>query len=33
VKAAADYVSTSNDDDGVAHAIDTVLLPMTEERP
>lgn len=27
VKAHADAVSTSNDDDGVAHAIDTVLLP------
>ena len=28
VKAEADYVSTSNDEDGVAHAIDTILLPM-----
>jgi hypothetical protein len=28
VKAEADYVSTSNDDDGVAHAIETILLPM-----
>jgi Cof subfamily protein (haloacid dehalogenase superfamily) len=30
VKAEADYVSTSNDEDGVAHAIDTILLPMLE---
>jgi Cof subfamily protein (haloacid dehalogenase superfamily) len=30
VKAEADYVSTSNDEDGVAHAIDAVLLPMLE---
>jgi len=28
VRAAADRVSTSNDADGVAHAIDTILLPM-----
>jgi Cof subfamily protein (haloacid dehalogenase superfamily) len=28
VKAKADYISTSNDDDGVAHAIETILLPM-----
>ena len=28
VRAKADYVSTSNDEDGVAHAIDTILLPM-----
>lgn len=28
VKARADYISTSNDEDGVAHAIDTILLPM-----
>jgi hypothetical protein len=28
VKAKATYVSTSNDEDGVAHAIDTILLPM-----
>ena len=27
VKARADAVSTSNDDDGVAHAIDTMVLP------
>ncbi|WP_254606318.1 Cof-type HAD-IIB family hydrolase [Sphingomonas bacterium] len=27
VKARADAVSTSNDDDGVAHAIDTLILP------
>ena len=27
VKARADAVSTSNDDDGVAHAIDTMILP------
>jgi hypothetical protein len=30
VKAKAAYVSTSNDADGVAHAIDTILLPMLE---
>ena len=30
VRAAADHVSTSNEDDGVAHAIDTILLPMIE---
>lgn len=28
VKAKARYTSTSNDEDGVAHAIDTILLPM-----
>jgi len=28
VKAKATYISTSNDEDGVAHAIDTILLPM-----
>ena len=28
VKAKARYTSTSNDADGVAHAIDTILLPM-----
>ncbi|HWI85317.1 MAG TPA: Cof-type HAD-IIB family hydrolase [Sphingomonas sp.] len=32
VKAKARYVSTSNDEDGVAHAIRTILLPMVEER-
>jgi Cof subfamily protein (haloacid dehalogenase superfamily) len=31
VKAEADYVSTSNDEDGVAHAIETILLPMIGE--
>jgi len=30
VKAKAAHVSTSNDEDGVAHAIDTILLPMLE---
>jgi Cof subfamily protein (haloacid dehalogenase superfamily) len=30
VKAKAAYISTSNDEDGVAHAIDTILLPMLE---
>lgn len=30
VRAAARYVSTSNDDDGVAYAIDTILLPMIQ---
>jgi len=30
VKAKAAYVSTTNDEDGVAHAIDTILLPMLE---
>lgn len=30
VRAKARYTSTSNDDDGVAHAIDAILLPMTE---
>jgi hydroxymethylpyrimidine pyrophosphatase-like HAD family hydrolase len=33
VKAEADYVSTSNDEDGVAHAIETILLPMIGETP
>ena len=28
VKARARYTSTSNDEDGVAHAIDAILLPM-----
>lgn len=28
VRDAARYTSTSNDEDGVAHAIDTILLPM-----
>jgi hydroxymethylpyrimidine pyrophosphatase-like HAD family hydrolase len=28
VKAKAGYLSTSNNDDGVAHAIETILLPM-----
>lgn len=28
VQAHADYVTSSNDEDGVAHAIDTILLPM-----
>ncbi|WP_294393889.1 Cof-type HAD-IIB family hydrolase [uncultured Sphingomonas sp.] len=32
VKAAATYVSTSNDAHGVAHAIDTILLPMVEAQ-
>jgi hydroxymethylpyrimidine pyrophosphatase-like HAD family hydrolase len=31
VKAKADYVCLSNDEDGVANAIDTVLLPMLRE--
>lgn len=31
VRAKADYISTSNDEDGVAHAIDTILLPMLRE--
>ena len=31
VKAKAAYISTSNDEDGVAHAIDTILLPMVKE--
>jgi Cof subfamily protein (haloacid dehalogenase superfamily) len=30
VKAKAGYVSTSNDENGVAYAIDTILLPMLE---
>jgi len=32
VKAKAAYISTSNDEDGVAHAIDAILLPMVMER-
>jgi Cof subfamily protein (haloacid dehalogenase superfamily) len=32
VKAKAAYISTSNDEDGVAHAIDTILLPMVEKK-
>jgi Cof subfamily protein (haloacid dehalogenase superfamily) len=32
VKAAAAYVTTSNDVDGVAHAIDTILLPLATGR-
>ena len=31
VKAKATYVSSSNDEDGVAQAIDTILLPMLKE--
>lgn len=31
VRAKARYTSTSNDEDGVAHAIDTILLPMIGE--
>jgi Cof subfamily protein (haloacid dehalogenase superfamily) len=31
VKAKAAYISVSNDEDGVAHAIDTILLPMLKE--
>jgi len=31
VKVKAAYISTSNDEDGVAHAIDTILLPMLKE--
>jgi Cof subfamily protein (haloacid dehalogenase superfamily) len=30
VKEKAGHVTTSNDEDGVAHAIDTILLPMLE---
>jgi Cof subfamily protein (haloacid dehalogenase superfamily) len=30
VKAKADYISTSNDADGVAHAIEAILLPMVK---
>ena len=29
VRSQAAHVTTSNDEDGVAHAIDTILLPMT----
>ena len=29
VKARADHVTTANDADGVAHAIDTIILPRT----
>lgn len=32
VKAAARYTTTSNDEDGIAHAIDTILLPMIQEQ-
>jgi Cof subfamily protein (haloacid dehalogenase superfamily) len=32
VRAEARYVTTSNEEDGVAHAIDTILLPMAETR-
>ena len=32
VKVKAAYISTSNDEDGVAHAIDAILLPMVMER-
>lgn len=32
VRAKAGHVSTSNDDDGVAHAIDTILMPMIEKE-
>ena len=32
VRDAADAVSTSNDDDGVAHAIETILLPRIQEH-
>ena len=32
VRAAARHTSTSNDDDGVAHAIDTILLPLIGAR-
>lgn len=32
LKAKAGHVSTSNDDDGVAHAIETILLPMVKDR-
>jgi hydroxymethylpyrimidine pyrophosphatase-like HAD family hydrolase len=28
VRAQAHYTTTSNEDDGVAHAIDTILLPL-----
>lgn len=31
VKAKATYVSSSNDEDGVAHAIDTILFPKLKE--
>jgi Cof subfamily protein (haloacid dehalogenase superfamily) len=33
VKAHARYVTTSNEADGVAHAIDTILLPMIRDVP
>jgi hydroxymethylpyrimidine pyrophosphatase-like HAD family hydrolase len=29
VKARADHVTTANDADGVAHAIDIIILPRT----
>ena len=32
VRDAASHISTSNDDDGVAHAIDTILLPLIGAR-
>lgn len=32
VRAKADHVTRSNDQDGVAHAIDTILLPMLDKR-
>jgi Cof subfamily protein (haloacid dehalogenase superfamily) len=32
VKARAGHVTTSNEEDGVAHAIDTILLPMLDAR-
>jgi Cof subfamily protein (haloacid dehalogenase superfamily) len=31
VKAKARFISTSNDEDGVAHAIETILLPMVKD--
>jgi Cof subfamily protein (haloacid dehalogenase superfamily) len=33
VLAAATHVTASNDEDGVAQAIDTILLPIVEARP
>jgi Cof subfamily protein (haloacid dehalogenase superfamily) len=33
VRAAARFTSTTNDDGGVAHAIDAILLPMTRKAP
>lgn len=32
VRAAARFTSTSNDEDGVAHAIDAILLPMIRDQ-